>query len=99
MRLAQATHHDWEGRIACYVDGPVIVARGRTAIDRSRIMLRSILLWAALGFELSWGKVLRGFELERCKAHHPAGAPSYARGRALRRQGLQMGGPDLKPAS
>ena len=64
MRLAQATHHDWEGRIACYVDDSVIVACGRTALDRSRIMLRSILLRAALGFKLSWGKVLRGFELE-----------------------------------
>ena len=33
-------------------------------MDRKRIMLRSVLLWAALGFKLSWGKVLRGFELD-----------------------------------
>lgn len=33
-------------------------------MDRTVIMLRSSLLWTALGFKLSWGKILRGFELE-----------------------------------
>ena len=64
MRLAQATHHDWECRISCYVDDPIVVACGQSSMDRTRVMLRSVLLWAVLGFKLSWGKVLRGFDLD-----------------------------------
>ena len=38
MRLAQATHHDWECRISCYVDDPIVVACGQTSMERTRIM-------------------------------------------------------------
>lgn len=60
MRLGQATCSGSAARMQCYVDDPVIAARGSTFMERSRIFLRVLVLWTVLGFKLAWHKAQRG---------------------------------------
>jgi hypothetical protein len=53
------------GRLATYVDDPLIVATGSPA-DRTRTFAHTLLTWAAVGAPLSWKKISRGARLEWC---------------------------------
>ena len=63
MRVSQAAVAEWEGRVATYVDDPVIVAGGRTRQDRTKVMLVFLVTWMVVGFQLSWPKVQRGLQV------------------------------------
>ena len=62
MRATQATLQD-RGRMQCYVDDPLLAVLG-CAEERSRLMLRAVLLWQALGLQLSWHKGIWGSVVE-----------------------------------
>ena len=64
MRLAQACFPTKTARLQCYVDDPIIVAKGRTSADRSFWFLQTTLLWTALGFKLAWHKAKRGTSID-----------------------------------
>ncbi len=63
MRITATMNHRDRARLECYVDDPILVVAG-TLLVRRRIMLRTILLWLALGAELSWQKGNLGREVE-----------------------------------
>lgn len=63
-RLAQACVLPNEAMIHTYVDDPIISVAGVNARARSLPMCLILLLWATLGFKLSWGKVTRGQSID-----------------------------------
>eukprot|EP00438_Fugacium_kawagutii_P001965 Skav210033 [mRNA] locus=scaffold706:75058:76350:+ [translate_table: standard] len=63
MRLGQATCSGSSARMQCYVDDPIIAARGSTYMERSLTFLRVLVLWSALGFKLAWHKAQRGMSV------------------------------------
>eukprot|EP00974_Lingulodinium_polyedra_P016033 1555286-Lingulodinium_polyedra.AAC.1 len=54
-RATQALLQPHEGRLQCYVDDPLVSARGSPASVR-RTFLVVILFWLVCGFELAWNK-------------------------------------------
>ena len=60
MRLGQAVSSGSAARMQCYVDDPIIAARGSFSQERSLVFLRVLVLWSALGFKLAWHKAQRG---------------------------------------
>ena len=63
-RCAQACIYG-RGRIATYVDDPLIVASG-SAAERTTVFATTLLVWAAMGAPISWQKIRRGRRLEWC---------------------------------
>ena len=63
MRLAQSAVGGAEARLQCFVDDPIIVARGMSMRDRSRCFMKVLLLWRCLGFKLAWHKAQRGHQV------------------------------------
>ena len=59
VRLAQAACWD-TARIQCYVDDPLLVVKGLDAVARSVNLAIPLLLWQALGCQLSWNKMQLG---------------------------------------
>lgn len=59
MRLGQATCSGSAARMQCYVDDPILIARGHTSMERSGCFMRVLLLWCVLGFKLAWHKIQR----------------------------------------
>ena len=50
-------------RLQCFVDDPLMFLGGKKT-QRDRLLLRTVLLWLALGFKLSWKKGARGRLIE-----------------------------------
>ena len=63
MRISQSTVASWEGRAQCFVDDPILVVAGKTMRERSRVFCLYLLVWIALGFQISWAKAQRGCEV------------------------------------
>eukprot|EP00435_Cladocopium_sp_Y103_P060961 s1539_g22.t1 len=59
VRLAQAACWD-TARVQCYVDDPVLVVKGQDALARAVNLAVPLLLWQALGCQLSWSKMQFG---------------------------------------
>ena len=59
MRLIAAMLFDAPARLQCFVDDPLAAVAGTLEVRRV-IMWRMVVLWRALGFELSWHKGQRG---------------------------------------
>ena len=62
-RLTAVMHTNELARTECFVDDPFI-AVGGSPIQRQRVWLRTLVLWLAMGFRLSWRKGVRGRRLE-----------------------------------
>ena len=68
MRIAAACVERDRTGLQCYVDDPLAVVRGDLA-TRNKQLLFIVVLWVALGFELSWAKGARGIEVDWIGAH------------------------------
>ncbi len=55
MRLTAATIYDLPARLHCYVDDPILTVAGAPAA-RQRTALLVVILWLAVGGDLSWAK-------------------------------------------
>lgn len=63
VRLSQAACWD-TARIQCYVDNPLLVVKGPNALARSVNLAIPLLLWQALGCQLSWNKMQLGITVQ-----------------------------------
>eukprot|EP00435_Cladocopium_sp_Y103_P039029 s2094_g10.t1 len=59
VRLAQGACWD-TARVQCYVDDPVLVVKGHDALAKAINLAVPLLLWQALGCQLSWNKMQLG---------------------------------------
>lgn len=58
-RCTQATHSPHSHRLQVYVNDPVVVVAG-SQMERSRLIARTLVLWAALGARIALHKAARG---------------------------------------
>eukprot|EP00435_Cladocopium_sp_Y103_P000377 s3357_g1.t1 len=59
VRLAQAACWD-TARVQCYVDDPVLVVKGQDALARAVNLAVPLVVWQAIGCQLSWSKMQFG---------------------------------------
>ena len=59
MRLTCAVNLQSNAKLQCYVDDPALTVGG-TRKQRSRIMIRTVLVWLLIGLKLAWKKGQRG---------------------------------------
>ena len=64
MRLSQSVAYQHEAEVQCFVDDPLIISMASTNWHHTRICVRYLALWRALGLEVAWHKVDRGAQLQ-----------------------------------
>ena len=63
MRITSTIHQREQARIQCFVDDPALTVGG-TKAQRTRLILRTVILWLTLGLRLAWKKGARGRNVE-----------------------------------